>query len=83
MLEVRLKANPAVQFGVDVGDVVTVELPGEGINQDYVVEYVEHHWRDRIGQVVETKWHLVPRFAFTDIYWFFPTRLGETSRFGF
>lgn len=83
MLEVRLKSTPEVQFGVDVGDVVTIDLPADGIHQDYILARVEHHWRERTGQVVETKWHLVPKFAFADIYWFFPTRIGETSRFGF
>ena len=83
MLELQLKDNPALQFGIDLGDVVHVELPEDGVSQDYILNYVEHHWRDRAGRAVETKWHLVPKFAFDDLYWFFPTRLGETSRFGF
>ncbi len=80
-VEVRLKDRPALQFGVDVGDVVSLDLGS--IQGDYRLVHVEHHWLDRTGRAVETKWLLQPVFTFTDMYWFFPTQLGVTSRFGF
>lgn len=81
LLELTLKGVPSLQFGVDIGDVVRVQVGG--IDADYRLLYTEHRWLDRQGQITETKWLLRPAFAFSDMYWFFPTKLGETSRFGF
>ena len=80
-LKVKLKANPALQFGVDIGDVVDVDM-GD-FSGRYRVMWIAHRWADRAGQVVETEWLLDPRFDFTDEYWFFPTKIGVSSRFGF
>jgi len=80
-VEVRLKDRPALQFGVDVGDVVSLDLGS--IQGNYRLIHVEHHWLDRVGRMVETKWILQPAFAFGDLYWIFPTALGISSRFGF
>jgi len=80
-LRVRLKANPALQFGVDIGDVVDIDMGDFGGR--YRVMWIAHRWTDRAGQVVETEWLLDPRFDFSDEYWFFPTKIGVSSRFGF
>ncbi len=81
LVRVRLKNRPALQFGVDVGDVLDVNIGS--ITGRFRVVHIEHRWTVRTGQMVETTWTLHPHFSFSNIYWIFPTRIGETSRFGF
>ena len=82
LLSVVLRGN-AKQFLWDVGDVITADLNVLPEPQAYRIIRMKHRWLDRGGVRVETEMLLEPKFSFTDTYWFFPTQLGVTSRFGF
>lgn len=47
-----------MQFGLDLGDRVRLELPG--VNQRFKVIRIRHKWRDSAGIVVDTQVYLEP-----------------------
>jgi hypothetical protein len=59
-LMVELLPEPDVQFGMDLGQIVSVQSDGYGIDGAFRVIHISHKFKDRSGIVVNTKLHLEP-----------------------
>jgi len=81
--QVVLRGQPTVQAKLDVGQIVSVDLPEEYLYGDYLILSIDERWLDKNGRVFETKVTLNPQFAFDKNFWTFPTTIGITSRFGY
>lgn len=52
--------RPAIQYGLDLGDVVTLSLSTLGISGEYIVIYSSHSWTGGSAQKVRTEIRLAP-----------------------
>ena len=81
-IELEVEHRPSTQFGIDLFDVVNVDLDDElGISGDFKVAEIEHTWLAETGQATRTTWSLEP-FPDTSGYWRFPATIGVTTVFG-
>lgn len=55
---VRIEQRPELQFGVDLFDVVTIDIDELGIDGRYFVTYIEHAWK--AGEGCVTTWRIEP-----------------------
>jgi len=77
-----LEDQPSKQFAVDLQDRVTLDIAKLGISsENYRVGYIEHQWTGPTGQAVRTTIYTEPHITFSNFYWIFPARIGETTVF--
>jgi len=81
--EVVLRGQDSLQTALDIGVVVTLDLPEEHLSGEHMVFFVEERWLTRDGRMCETRVRLNPQFNFSEHFWRFPTRIGVSSVFGF
>jgi len=62
------------QFGVDLLDVLDVEITKKSIDALYRLGYLEHRWQSSSGQLVRTTWYLEPTRDISS-YW----RVGQSK----
>jgi hypothetical protein len=78
---VRLADQPALQFAPDLFSLVGLDLPSKDISGYYDLAYIQHDWLTGTGDLVETMFRFEER-VMANNYWFFPTQIGISSRFG-
>lgn len=78
--QVKLRDQPALQFGPDLFDFVTLNFPAKSIAGDYALGWIEHQWLDATGQLVETTFRFEPPFGGANDYWVFPAQFGRNTR---
>lgn len=82
----QVEQRPAVQFGFDLQERVTLDIPTKGINLiDYRVGFIEHQWLQGNGQAVLTRFQVEP-FKEIAAAWKFDTAKFDdaaTMQFGF
>lgn len=81
-IRVKLINQPETQFGVDLNDLVDVDIPDLGIYGTYRVAWLKHRWLNRTGYHVETEWLLEPYISLSGVYWTFPATIGVTTIYG-
>ena len=59
-LVVDLLPEPDVQFGVDLGEIISAQSVRYGIQDSFRVIHISHKFADEKGIVVNTRWHLEP-----------------------
>lgn len=75
------EGRPDVQFDYDLFQVVTLDISEKGLSGDYFIAGLGLDWLKETGQGVKTSYWLEQKDA--GIYWIFPTRIGQTSYFGY
>lgn len=78
---IQIEAREDLQFGYDLFDRINLAVAAKGIDSDYYIGKIEHHWQFETGQGVVTTWRLEPA-DMTD-YWKFTTQLNVSSRFAY
>lgn len=78
---VIIEGRPDLQFTMDLFDLVTLDIEALTISGEYHVAYIENYWT--AGSGVRTKIRFEPSVNYGDNYWVFPTKVGQTSIFGY
>lgn len=78
---VYIENRPSIQFALDLFDIATLDITTLTISGEYHAAYIEHRWT--AGGGVLTKIKFEPSVNYLDNYWVFPTKVGETSIFGY
>ncbi len=78
---VYIENRPDIQFALDLFDIATLDITALTISGEYHAAYIEHRWT--AGGGVLTKIKFEPSVNYQDNYWVFPTKVGETSIFGY
>ena len=78
---VRLRGQPALQFTPDLFSMIGLTLSSKDISGYYDLAYIQHDWLTGTGDLVETLFKFEER-VMANNYWFFPTQIGISSKFG-
>lgn len=78
---VRLVDQPTLQFTPDLFSLVGLNLPSKDISGYYDLAYIQHDWLTGTGDLVQTMFRFEER-VMANNYWFFPTQIGISSKFG-
>ena len=78
---VYIENRPSIQFALDLFDIATLDITKLTISGEYHAAHIEHRWT--AGGGVLTKIKFEPSVNYLDNYWVFPTKVGETSIFGY
>lgn len=80
---VRLQHQPALQFEVDLFELVDYDSDHLGIDDVFAVGMIEHNWLHETGQDVLTTLRLEPYAELSATAWVFSTQIGTSSYFAF
>lgn len=79
ILWVKIKNDPALQFGNDLFSEISIDIDEFGASGTYWITYIEH--RLKHAEMI-TIWRLEPTPSNLGGFWIFDTELGETSILG-
>jgi len=73
--EIRVEGRPSIQFALDLGSRVTIEIPTLGIDDDYRIGAIRHESLNPTCQAVRTTWKTEP-FSDLSAFWIHPSEIG-------
>ena len=79
---VSIEGRPDIQFDLDLGSRLTLEIPTLGISDDFRIGHITHESLNPTCQAVKTTWKTEP---FNDIssYWLHPSQIGIDTILGY
>jgi hypothetical protein len=78
---VRIDTRPDIQYLPDLFDRISMTITELGVDAAYRIGSIKHESTNSTCQSVMTTLRLEPVIDVSDVYWIFPTLIGQTSIF--